>query len=151
MELERIKNFCTERLGENLSLCAIEDLQMPVRLDKDCAMVTKHVVICKVYNEAKALNSLWRFATEGLPMLFVSSQRSIPLLMKDMYAEVFGSSVDELDLHDSTALKHVGAFFEDFADAKIYINDSAKNLQAKCIRELLLSKEVKLIVTDLQQ
>ena len=150
MEESVLIDFLKERLGNNFLSAKVEKMSIPVSTNGMCVVLKQKVVICHVKDEAKALNSLWRFATDGLPMLFVTYQRSAPLLLKDMYAEVFGSSVDKLDLHNSTALKHIGTFLDDFSDAKIYIDDSAKNLQAKSVKELLFSQDVKLVVTDLQ-
>lgn len=148
MEEKRMRDFLKGRLRDNYVSSRIEKMNMPVLAKDMCVVVKKQIVVCQVKDEAKAMFSLWRYATNELPILFISTKRNTPSLLKDMFAEVFGFSLDNLDLSASAAFKGIGSFLDDFSDAKIYINDSAKTLNEKSIFDLIMSYDIKVAVTD---
>ena len=69
--------------------------------------------------------------------------------LKDMFEEVFGLSIDDIDLRKSSSLAGFGSFLDDFSKMKIYINDSTKSIDDKCIKDMIAVYDIKLIVTDI--
>lgn len=65
-----------------------------------------------------------------------------------MIKEVFGRNIDDLDLRKSSEFEGIGFFLEDFSKMKIYINDSTKSIEAKDVKDMIASNDIKLIVTD---
>lgn len=148
MEEKEMIDFLKERLRDNHVSSKIEKKDIPVLAKDMCVVLKKRLVVCQVKDEARAMFSLWRYATNELPILFISTKRNTSSLLKDMFAEVFGFRLEDLDISASAAFKGLGTFIDDFSNAKIYINDSAKSLDEKCIFDLIMSYDINVVVTD---
>ena len=149
MEAIELILFLKVRLKDNYVTSKVEIMNIPVMSKDMCVILKKKVVTCNVNDEAMALTALWRFATEEIPCLFVSTRRNTPTLLKDMFEEVFGLSIDDIDLRKSSSLAGFGSFLDDFSKMKIYINDSTKSIDDKCIKDMIAVYDIKLIVTDI--
>lgn len=148
MEANDLILFLKERLRENYVTSKVEKLNIPVISKDMCVVLKKTVVTCNVNDEAMALTALWRFATEDISCLFVSTRRNTPTFLKDMFEEVFDLSIDDIDLRKSSSLAGFDSFLDDFSKKKIYINDSAKKLDDKSIKDMIVTYDIKVVVAD---
>lgn len=99
-------------------------------------------------DEAKAMFSLWRYASKEMPVLFISTKRNAATLLKKMIEEVFGINIDDIDMRKSSSFAGFGSFLDDFSKKKIYINDSTQKLDEKSIKDMIITYDIKVIVTD---
>ena len=148
MEERGMIDFLKERLSDNYVSTNVENMNIPVVTNELCVVLKKRVVVCHVNDEAKAMFTLWRFATDELPCLFISSKRNTLTLLKDTFEEIFGMSIDDIDMSKSASLAGFGSFLDDFSKKKIYINDSTKNLDDKSIKDMIVTYDIKVIVAD---
>ena len=148
MEENEMIDFLQERLSENYVSANFKEMNIPVVTDELCIVLKKRIAICRVEDEAKAIFELWRYATDDLPCLFISSKRNTPTLLKDTLEEVFGISINDIDIRKSASLAGFGSFLDDFSKMKIYINDSSKSIDDLSIKDMVVSYDIKLIVTD---
>ena len=148
MEEREIIDLLKKRLQDNYISTAVEDMNIPVVTDKLCIVLKKRIVVCHVNDESKAMFALWRFATDELPCLFISSKRNTPTLLKDTFEEVFGISIDDIDMRKSASFAGVVSFLDDFSKTKIYVNDSSKNIDDQSVKDVIVSNDIKLIVMD---
>ena len=137
-----------ERLSDNYVSTNVEDMKIPVVTDELCVVLKKRVIVCHVNDEAKAMFALWRLVTNEFPCLFISTKRNTPTLLKDMFEEVIGTSIENIDLRKSSSLAGFGSFLDDFSKKKIYINDSAKRLNDKSIKDMIVTYDIKVVVAD---
>ena len=141
-------DFLKERLSENYVSTNVEKMNIPVVTDELCIVLKKRVVVCHVNDEAKAMFALWRYATDELPCLFMSTKRNTPTLLKDTFEEVFGMRIDDIDMRKSASFAGFGSFLDDFSKMKIYVNDSSRNINDQSIKDMIVSYDLTLIVTD---
>lgn len=148
MEENVMIDLLKERLSDNYVSGNIEKLNIPVVLEDMCVVLKKRVVVCRVEDEAKAMFSLWRYASKEMPILFISTNWNTTTLLKKMIEEVFGINIDDIDMRKSSSFAAFGSFLDDFSKKKIYINDSTKNLDNKSIKDMIVTYDFKVIITD---
>lgn len=148
MKEKEMIDLLQERLSDNYVSTNVEDMKIPVVTDELCVVLKKRVIVCHVNDEAKAMFALWRFVTNEFPCLFISTKRNTPTLLKDMFEEVIGTSIENIDLRKSSSLAGFGSFLDDFSKKKIYINDSAKRLNDKSIKDMIVTYDIKVVVAD---
>lgn len=148
MEEKGMIDLLQERLSDNCVSINVKNMNIPVVTDELCSVLKKRVVVCHVNDEAKAMFTLWRYVTDELPCLFMSTKRNTPTLLKDTFEEVFGMSIDDIDMRKSASLAGFGSFLDDFSKMKIYINDSSKNIDDQSVKDMIVSYDIKVIVTD---
>ena len=148
MEEREIIDLLKKRQQDNYISTAVEDMNIAVVADKLCIVLKKRIVVCHVNDESKAMFALWRFATDELPCLFISSKRNTPTLLKDTFEEVFGISIDDIDMRKSASFAGFVSFLDDFSKTKIYVNDSSKNIDDQSVKDVIVSNDIKLIVMD---
>lgn len=148
MEEKGIIDLLQERLSDNCVSINVKNMNIPVVTDKLCIVLKKRVVVCHVNDEAKAMFTLWRYATDELPCLFMTTKRNTPTLLKETFEEVFGISIDDIDMRKSASFAGFDFFLDDFSKMKIYINDSSKNIDDQSVKDMIVSYDIKLIVTD---
>lgn len=141
-------DLLNERLSDNFVSRNIENMNIPVVLKDMCVVLKKRVVVYRVKDEAKAMFSLWRYASREMPVLFISTKRNTATLLKKMIEEVFGINIDSIDMRKSSSFAGFGSFLDDFSKKKIYINDSTQKLDDKSIKDMIITYEIKVIVTD---
>lgn len=148
MEEKGMIDLLQERLSDNCVSINVKNMNIPVVTDELCSVLKKRVVVCHVNDEAKAMFTLWKYVTDELPCLFMSTKRNTPTLLKDTFEEVFGMSIDDIDMRKSASLAGCGSFLDDFSKMKIYINDSSKNIDDQSVKDMIVSYDIKVIVTD---
>lgn len=148
MEEKGIIDLLQERLSDNCVSINVKNMNIPVVTDKLCIVLKKRVVVCHVNDEAKAMFTLWRYATDELPCLFMTTKRNTPTLLKETFEEVFGISIDDIDMRKSASFAGFDFFLDYFSKMKIYINDSSKNIDDQSVKDMIVSYDIKLIVTD---
>lgn len=148
MEENVMIDLLKERLSDNFVSRNIENMNIPVVLKDMCVVLKKRVVVCRVKDEAKAMFSLWRYASREMPVLFISTKRNTATLLKKMIEEVFGINIDDIDMRKSSSFAGFGSFLDDFSKKKIYINDSTQKLDDKSIKDMIITYDIKVIVTD---
>lgn len=148
MEEKGIIDLLQECLSDNCVSINVKNMNIPVVTDKLCIVLKKRVVVCHVNDEAKAMFTLWRYATDELPCLFMTTKRNTPTLLKETFEEVFGISIDDIDMRKSASFAGFDFFLDDFSKMKIYINDSSKNIDDQSVKDMIVSYDIKLIVTD---
>lgn len=136
-------------LDSLVSSSDFENVIIPIETKVSCVVLKKNILIFHVTDLVKAVAALWKYATKELPLLFVSTQLNASDLLKDVYEYVYGYTLDAIDLRDKKTLNAMDGFFEDLADANLFINDSTKELNQKSIRNMMLMYEFKVIITDL--
>ena len=141
-------DFLKERLSNNNVSCNVNNMDIPVVMEDMSVVLKKRPVVCRVEDEAKAMFSLWRYASKEMPILFVSTKRNTATLMKNMFEEVFGLNVGDIDLTKSASFAGFGSFLDEFSKKKIYISDSTNNLDDKSIKDMILTYDIQVIVTD---
>ena len=137
-----------ERLSDNFVSRNSENMNIPVVLKDMCVVLKKRVLICQVKDEAKAMFSLWRYASKEMPVLFISTKRNTATLLKKMIVEVFGINIDDIEMRKSSSFAGFGSFLDDFSKKKIYINDSTQKVDEKSIKDMIITYDIKVIVTD---
>ena len=137
-----------ERLSDNFVSRNSENMNIPVVLKDMCVVLKKRVLICQVKDEAKAMFSLWRYASKEMPVLFISTKRNTATLLKKVIEEVFGINIDDIEMRKSSSFAGFGSFLDDFSEKKIYINDSTQKLDEKSIKDMIITYDIRVIVTD---
>lgn len=137
-----------ERLSDNFVSRNSENMNIPVVLKDMCVVLKKRVLICQVKDEAKAMFSLWRYASKEMPVLFISTKRNTATLLKKVIEEAFGINIDDIEMRKSSSFAGFGSFLDDFSKKKIYINDSTQKVDEKSIKDMIITYDIKVIITD---
>lgn len=148
MEEEVMIDLLKERLCDNYGSSNIENLNIPVVLEDMCVVLKKRVVVCHVEDEAKAMFSLWRYASNEMPVLFISTKRDKYTLFNDFTGEVFGKPLSEFDFNKKGDYKTLGSFIDQVAESPIYMLNGDGSLSNQNVQDIVKNAEVKVIVVD---
>lgn len=148
MEEKEMLDLLKERLSDNYGSSSIENLNIPVVLEDMCVVLKKRVVVCHVEDEAKAMFSLWRYASNEMPILFISTKHDNYTLFSDFTGEVFGKPLSKFDFNKKDDYKSLGSFIDQVAESPIYMLDCEVSLSNPNIQDIIKNAEVKVIVVD---
>lgn len=148
MEENVMIELLKERLCDNYVSSNIEKMNIPIALEDMCVVLKKRVVVCHVEDEAKAMFSLWRYASKEMAVLFISTKRDNYTLFNDFTGEVFGKPLSAFDFNKKGDYKSLGSFIDQVAESPIYMLDGDGSLCNQNVQDIIKNAEVKVIVID---